>query len=70
MIVAITNLLWIGYAILEGFREGFYWHYKNTSKDKEDFEIHPFFAMQRGIILILIGAILYFNIGWWSVYNI
>ena len=70
MILLITNILWILYSILEGFREGFYWHYKNTSKSKDNFEIHPFFASQRGIILILIGVILYFNIGWWSILNV
>lgn len=69
MILLLTNILWIFYSILEGFREGFYWHYKNNSKLSENFEIHPFFASQRGIILILIGIILYFNLGWWLVLN-
>jgi len=44
MMLLLTNILWVIYSILEGFREGFYWHYKNTSKSIENFEIHPFFA--------------------------
>lgn len=67
--ILLTNILWLAYSILEGFREGFYWHYKNTSKSTENLEIHPFFASQRGIILILICVILFFNIGWWSILN-
>ena len=69
MILLLTNILWLAYSILEGFREGFYWHYKNTSRSTENLEIHPFFASQRGIILILICVILFFNIGWWSILN-
>lgn len=67
--VILTNILWILYSVLEGFREGFYWHYKNTSKSEYKFEIHPYFASQRGIILILICTILFFNVGWWSILN-
>ena len=70
MMILITNLLWILYSTLEGFREGFYWHYKNTSRTEYKFEIHPYFTSQRAIILILIGVILYININWWSVLNI
>ncbi len=70
MIVLITNLLWILYSVLEGFREGFYWHFKNTSKSKNDYEIHPIFASQRGIILIMIGLILFCKIGWIALLNV
>lgn len=69
MIVLIINILWIVYSALEGFREGFYWHFKGISKSKNDFEIHPIFASQRGIILILIGLMLSFTIGWFSILN-
>ena len=69
MIVLITNILWILYSMLEGFREGFYWYFKGISKSKNDFEIHPVFASQRGIILILIGVMLSFTIGWFSILN-
>lgn len=67
--VLLANILWIIYSLLEGFREGFYWYYKNTSTSNYNIEIHPYFAIQRGIILILTGVILYFNIGWWSILN-
>jgi hypothetical protein len=69
MVVLITNILWILYSILEGFREGFYWHFKNISKSTNNFEIHPIFASQRGIILILIGSMLAFSIGWFAILN-
>ena len=70
MIILIANILWILYSILEGFREGFYWYFKGKSKSKNNFEIHPIFASQRGLVLVLIGVLLFMNIGWLSLINV
>ncbi len=56
--------------MIEGLREGFYWHFKtNTNKDYQ-FEIHPVFAIQRGIVLILIGCLLIPSLGWYSIISV
>lgn len=66
----MVNLTWILYSMLEGMREGFYWHFKsNTTKDCQ-LEIHPIFSLQRGIVLILIVCILFASIGWYSIISV
>lgn len=62
MILILANIVWIIYALIEGFREGFYWHFKSTSKQVYEFEIHPIFAAQRGIVLLLILGCLLFMV--------
>ncbi len=71
----ITNLIWVVYSILEGLREGFYWHFKGGSKPSItnkncNFEIHPIFALQRGIVLLVIGGLLYYTIGLYSIVSV
>ena len=54
MILSILiSLLWIFYALFEGFREGYYWYNRNNSIKKDNLEIHPYFAIQRGIVISL-----------------
>ncbi len=71
----ITNLVWVAYSILEGLREGFYWHFKGgsrpslSSKDCK-FEIHPVFALQRGLVLLVIGGLLYYTIGLYAIASV
>lgn len=67
MIILGALLLWMGYSLLEGFREGFYWHYKALGEDNQKFEIHPIFATQRGIVLLLIGLALLNCLIWWKI---
>lgn len=67
MIILGALLLWILYSALEGFREGFYWHYKALGDDDNTFEIHPYFAAQRGIVLIVIGLALLNCLVWWKI---
>lgn len=38
------------YAYIEGVREAYYWHYRNTSSKIVNHEIHPLFAQQRLIV--------------------
>jgi len=55
----ITFLLWIGYSILEGFREGYYWHYKSRGEDGNRYEIHPVFSAQRGLVLAVMFMLVF-----------
>lgn len=70
MEIIVINLIWILYSILEGFREGFYWHFKANSRRDCNFEIHPIFSLQRGIVLLLAGWGLFLTMGWISVISI
>ena len=51
-------LTWFMYCSLEGFREGYYWHYRNLVNDNKKFEIHPIFYIQRGLVLFVMGLFL------------
>lgn len=53
----VTLFIWIAYCIIEGFREGYYWHYKNKGDDGNKYEIHPIFSVQRSLVLSLIGLL-------------
>lgn len=66
----LANILWILYSTLEGLREGFYWHFKSNSRRDCTFEIHPIFALQRGLVLLSIGGFLYYTIGLYSITSI
>ena len=70
MILIITHIIWLMFTILEGFREGFYWYFKSNTRKDCTFEIHPFFAFQRGLVLLVIGGLLYFNIGIYSIASV
>lgn len=54
--ILITTALFIGYSILEGFREGKYFYFRNQCFDREHqkYDIHNYFAAQRGIVIILL----------------
>jgi hypothetical protein len=58
----IAFFVWIAYAIIEGFREGYYWHYKNRGDDGNKYEIHPIFSAQRGLVLGLIGLLAFLSL--------
>lgn len=63
----IVNLVWVIYSMLEGLREGFFWHFKANTKKDCQFELHPIFALQRGIVLSIIGLLLFNSIGFYSI---
>lgn len=50
-------IVFIIYTFLEGFREGYYWHYKNLSNVGYKFNIHSIFTIQRLMMFILIFII-------------
>lgn len=66
----LSNLVWILYSLLEGVREGFYWHYENSSKRVCEFNINPVFNTQRILTLCLIGIFLVQNLGFYSILSI
>ena len=56
-VINITILIiWLSYMGLEGFREAFYWHFKNTSSDQSKYEIHPIFLSQRAFVFMIVSA--------------
>ena len=66
----LTNLIWILYSLLEGVREGFYWHYENMSKKECDFNINPVFNIQRTMVIIMMAGVLVHITGWFSLLSI
>ena len=64
MIDIFLLVVYIGYVLLEGYREGYYWHYKTKFNNvKGEVDIHDYFTLQRGLFMILIAFIDgYYNI--------
>ena len=62
----LTNLIWVGYALTEGVREGFYWHYENNSRRVCDFDINPIFNLQRVLVMLITGGFMVHTLGWFS----
>ena len=62
----LTNLIWIAYSMIDGFREGFYWHYRNNSRRTCEFEINRIFSLQRSLVILLIAGFLVYTLGWFS----
>lgn len=66
----IMNLIWVGYSLTEGIREGFYWHYENISKKVCDFDINPVFNLQRALVLLISGGFMVQILGWYSLLSL
>ena len=62
----LANLIWIAYSMIDGFREGFYWHYRNNSRRTCEFEINRIFSLQRSLVILLIAGFLVYTLGWFS----
>ena len=62
----LANLIWIAYSMIDGFREGFYWHYRNNSRRTCEFEINRIFSLQRSLVILLISGFLVHILGWFS----
>ena len=52
--------------MIDGFREGFYWHYRNNSRRTCEFEINRIFSLQRSLVILLIAGFLVHTLGWFS----
>lgn len=63
----LINVIWVGYALTEGIREGFYWHYENNSRRVCDFDINPVFNIQRLFVLLITMGLMFYMIGWLSI---
>lgn len=49
--IVITTVAWIVFSLLEGFREAYYWLFKETSNyTKPVKDLHKYFATQRIIV--------------------
>lgn len=64
------NLIWVGYSLTEGIREGFYWHYENISKKVCDFDVNPVFNLQRALVLLISGGFMVQILGWYSLLSL
>ena len=51
-------VFWIAYALLEGRREAYYFHYANRSGKSMQHELHPLFFLQRMLVSLIIFIIL------------
>ena len=57
MVYYVLLISWVLYTLIEGYREGYYWHYKMNTTDHSDnstTDLHGIFTMQRGVVSILI----------------
>jgi len=66
----ITNIIWIGYSLTEGIREGFYWNYENKSKRVCDFNLNRIFNLQRLLVLLLTSGFLFYTLGTYSLLSL
>lgn len=60
----ILYIIWSMYSFLEGFREAFYWDMKSKTSYTKDLDLHPFFALQRGLVIVLMFMLQWNNLGW------
>lgn len=63
----IILVAWNLFSLLEGFREAFYFHNRmnNNSGNRDKYEIHPYFAAERSIFLIVAALTLVQNYSMW-----
>jgi hypothetical protein len=61
--IFIANFVWILYSIVEGFRDGFFYHFKRNSRRGTLLEVSPLINIQRSLILLLISFFLSAKIG-------
>lgn len=66
LLLILTNLIWVGYSLTEGIREGFYWNYENKSKKVCDFNVNPVFNLQRLLVTLVTGGFLVHILGHYS----
>ena len=57
----ILLISWIIYAMLDGRRDGFFYHYRNTSIQGKGENIHWIYFCQRFIFGVLIAWLVYLN---------
>lgn len=65
--IILINLIWVAYSMADGFREGFYWHFRRNSRRGCDFEINQVFSLQRLLVIILISMFMIHVVGYLSI---
>jgi len=66
LMVVLAPILWIGFAILEGIREGYFYNYRDTKDLEYSKDLHPLYTMQRSVMAIGLCLGLAIIGGWWS----
>lgn len=62
-VITISNLIWVIYCIVEGVREGFFDHYKNSYKSNTKFSFKKMHLLQRSLVLASTGGIMLYFLG-------
>lgn len=47
----IIVILWVIYAVLEGKRDGYFYHYRNTTRSPQNEDIHWLYMIERFIFM-------------------
>lgn len=63
LVITISNLIWMFYCLTEGVREGFFNHYKNTFRNRINYNFKKMFLLQRLLVLLATGGIMLYTIG-------
>ena len=63
LMITLANLIWILYSMSEGVREGFYNYYQLLSRRKNNVELKKVFTLQRFLVLLTTGGIMFLTIG-------
>lgn len=59
LIPTILLLTWIGYALIEGIQEGYFYDYRNIASPTKKQNLHWMPFLERGIVIVLIGFLNY-----------
>jgi hypothetical protein len=62
LIITLANLIWIIYSMSEGIREGFFNYFQFLSRKRES-GINKIFNLQRFLVLLTTGGIMFWHIG-------
>lgn len=63
VVITVSNLIWMFYCLTEGVREGFFNHYRNTYRNKINYNFKKMFLIQRLLVLFATGGIMLHTIG-------
>lgn len=62
-VITVSNLIWIFYCLTEGVRESFFNHYKNTYRTTQSYNFKKMFFIQRMLVLLATGGIMFHTMG-------
>lgn len=67
IVITITNALWLFYSLFEGIREALFRNYEKISKRNVGIDTNLIFNTQRFLVLLSIGSISAYMIGFFSI---